>query len=71
MSQLCALLANCNVILFRWVNKKVGLNRKVKTAASAVAVLNAGNFDSFVSSSVEKSVLVEFYAPWCGHCKVI
>jgi len=55
--------------IVEWVNKKVGLNRRVKSAPSAVAVLNAGNFESFVSASVEKSVLVEFYAPWCGHCK--
>ena len=28
----------------------------------------AKNFDDLVTNS-EKDVLIEFYAPWCGHCK--
>jgi protein disulfide-isomerase A6 len=36
-------------------------------AASDVVVLTPENFDSVVDGS--KHVLVEFYAPWCGHCK--
>eukprot|EP00094_Tigriopus_californicus_P001124 TCALIF_01087-PA protein Name:"Similar to PDIA3 Protein disulfide-isomerase A3 (Gallus gallus)" AED:0.03 eAED:0.03 QI:0/0/0/0.66/1/1/3/0/490 len=33
-----------------------------------VKVAVARNFDELVTKS-EKDVLVEFYAPWCGHCK--
>eukprot|EP01039_Chlorochromonas_danica_P002387 gene2387-2619_t len=53
--------------IVKWVNDKVGTSRKVKTIPSAVVALTAEDFDAQVLG--EKAALVEFYAPWCGHCK--
>lgn len=36
----------------------------------AVKTVVAKNFDEIVNDE-EKDVLIEFYAPWCGHCKTL
>ncbi|KAI9009131.1 thioredoxin-like protein [Hyaloraphidium curvatum] len=50
-----------------FISEKTGIQARVKKVVSEVTVLDSANFDSVVMDN-DKGVLVEFYAPWCGHC---
>ena len=52
-----------------FVNAQTGLSKKLKVTPSAVAALTPETFDAVVAGSPDAFKLLEFYAPWCGHCK--
>jgi len=54
--------------LTEFVNTEGETNVKLATVPSNVVVLTSETFNQVVLDE-NKDVLVEFYAPWCGHCK--
>ncbi|KAJ1921885.1 hypothetical protein H4219_000231 [Mycoemilia scoparia] len=51
-----------------FVKKKLASGSSTGEVSDPLTILDNKNFDS-IALDEAKSVLVDFYAPWCGHCK--
>jgi protein disulfide-isomerase A6 len=58
----------CLVALALLLAGHVQLASALYSKGGAVLTLDAKNFDDLISKP-EGAAIVEFYAPWCGHCK--
>lgn len=57
--------------IINFINEKAGTARRLAKAPSAVLDLTPSTFDAAITQgdALNKHRLVEFFAPWCGHCK--
>ncbi|KRZ59282.1 Protein disulfide-isomerase A6 [Trichinella nativa] len=56
------------IVQYRLTGNRSGSKQSSSGSSDDVIQLNDANFDSMITSS-DDMWLVEFYAPWCGHCK--
>ena len=67
----CSFNVTCNFVVRYTTNLCFSLYSfkadTIEPADSKVHVLNYRNFDRFVKRN--PLILMEFYAPWCGHCQ--
>ncbi|KAJ1964571.1 hypothetical protein IWQ62_002898 [Dispira parvispora] len=54
--------------LANFITSEVGVHPRISKPKTFVQALTDDTFDK-VALDPKKNVLVEFYAPWCGHCK--
>jgi len=56
--------------IVEFINSKAGTRRRIAQEPTAVEHLTTSSFKTIVEGRTStQHALVEFYAPWCGHCK--